>query len=75
MDITKIILKLMKKHKLEERLTINDNGKQISDDIKNELLVRVKSSPIVMSKEFNRLLKKDFYILYKLSIESFKFNL
>lgn len=68
-------LKLMKKHKLEERLTVNDNVKQISDDIKNELLVRVKSSPTVMSKEFNRLLKKGFFTYYtngKLPIESFK---
>lgn len=65
----------MVKQKIDERLSVNDNVREISEDIKNEILSRIKNSPLMMSKEFNRLLKKGIFTYYtdgKLSVESFK---
>lgn len=66
---------MVERANLEESLTVNDNVKQISNDITDELLMRINCSSIVMSKEFNRLLKKGIFTYYTrglLPIDSFK---
>lgn len=49
---------------LNESLTVNDNVKRISSDIKKELIMRANSDMIVMSKEFNRILKKGMFTYF-----------
>lgn len=68
-------MRIKRENYINESLSVNDNVKRISEEIQNELLMRVNSSPIVMSKEFNRLLKKGVFTYFtngKLPIESFK---
>lgn len=48
----------MKRKTLQESLTVSNEVKQISSEIKNELLMRLSEDSIVMSKEFTKVLKK-----------------
>lgn len=65
----------MKRKTLQESLTVSNEVKQISSEIKNELLMRLSEDSIVMSKEFTKVLKKGIFTYYtkgKLSIDTFK---